>query len=64
MLISGWVYRVVVANGSSSSSAVGRSSEMVVTTAVLMPEVEVGYPAVRMELSWLVRMSMMSVVLS
>ena len=55
---------MIVSNGSSSSSAVGGSSEMVVTVAAWMPEDEVGYPAVRMESSWVVRISMMSAVLS
>ena len=53
---------MAVSNGSSSSSVVGGSSEMVVTDAAWMPEGEVGYPAVHMESSWLVRMSMMSFV--
>ena len=58
------VYRVVVSYGASSSSAVGGSSEMALTAAVWMHKGEVGYPAVRMESGWLVRMSMMFVVLS
>ena len=51
---------MAVSNRSSSSSVVGGSSEMDVTAAAWMPEGEVGYPAVRMESSWFVRMSMMS----
>ena len=55
---------MVVTNGSSSSSTVGGSSEMAVTVAAWMHEDEVGYPAVRMESSWVLRISMMSAVLS
>ena len=55
---------MVVSNGLSSSSAVGGSSEMDVTAVAWMPEDEVGYPVVRIESSWVVRISVMSSVLS
>ena len=43
---------------------VGGSSEMAVTVVVCMPEGEVGYPADLILSSWMVRMSMTSVVWS
>ena len=55
---------MVESNGSSSSSAEGGSSEMVVTFAAWMHEDEVGYLAICMESRWVVRMSVMPEVLS
>ncbi len=43
--------RVFVANGSSSNSVVGGSSEMVVTVVAWIPAGEVGYLAVLIESS-------------
>ncbi len=45
------MYRVLVSNGSSSSSGVGGSSEIVVTAVAWMPAGEVGYPAILIESS-------------
>ena len=55
---------MVVSKASSSSSVVGGSSEMDVTVAACMREEEVGYLFVCMESSWVVRISMMSIVLA
>ncbi len=45
------MYRVLVSNGSSSSSVVGGSSEIYVTVVAWMPAGEVGYHAVLIESS-------------